>query len=171
MAEQQQDTQNTKRPGFAELLNISSNPLHFTSLGFGTGLFPKAPGTAGTLVGIPFFLLLYSLLWWQYLAVVVLMFIVGVWLCGYTSRALNVHDHPAIVWDEVVGYLVTMFLAPPGWQWLLLGFVLFRIFDIFKPWPCNWLDKNMHGGFGIMIDDVVAGIYALLLMQALGVLV
>jgi phosphatidylglycerophosphatase A len=111
------------------------------------------------------YLILYKLAWFYYLALVILLFLIGIWICGVTARALNVHDHPSIVWDEIVGYLVTMIFAPAGWGWILLGFVLFRIFDIFKPWPINLLDKHLKGGIGIMIDDLVAGIFSLTLLQ------
>jgi phosphatidylglycerophosphatase A len=89
----------------------------------------------------------------------------GVWLCDRVARELGVHDHPGIVWDEWVGFLITMWLAPAGWGWLLLGFVLFRFFDIVKPWPINLLDRSVQGGWGIMLDDIVAGVYAFALIQ------
>jgi phosphatidylglycerophosphatase A len=135
------------------------------AIGFGSGLAPIAPGTFGTLVAIPLYIAMAGLPISVYLALVVLTFIVGVWICGRTATALGVHDHPAIVWDEVVGYLITMIAAPPQWYWLLVGFLLFRIFDIVKPWPARYFDRYVKGGFGIMIDDVVAGIYALVVMQ------
>lgn len=94
-------------------------------------------------------------------------FALGVLWCDRSSKALGVHDHGGIVWDEFVGYWITMFMAPKGLLWMLLGFVLFRLFDIVKPWPINWLDKRVAGGFGIMIDDVLAGVYAFIVLQAL----
>ncbi len=138
---------------------------HLFSLGFGTGLAKKAPGTFGTLIGIPFFLLMTPLSLWQYICGCVVLFILGIYLCERTAQALGVHDHPAIVWDEVVGYLVTMIAMPATLLWIVIGFVLFRFFDIVKPWPINLIDKKVHGGFGIMLDDVIAGIYALLIAQ------
>lgn len=144
---------------------IFSNPVHILSFGFGSGLSPKAPGTFGTLAAIPLYLLLMQLSWPVYLAVVVVTFFVGVYLCGETAKALGVHDHGGIVWDEFVGFWITMFMAPAGWLWLVAGFVLFRFFDIVKPWPIRWLDRSVSGGFGIMIDDVLAGLYALALLQ------
>lgn len=143
-------------------------PLHLLAFGFGSGLAPKAPGTFGTLAALPLYLLLQPLPLQLYLALVAFGFVVGIWICEVTSRDLGVHDHGGIVWDEIIGFLVTMSLAPPGWWWLLLGFLLFRFFDIFKPWPIGWLDLRVTGGFGIMLDDLVAGIYAgsvLLLLQ------
>lgn len=142
--------------------SLLKNPIHALSLGFGTGLAPKAPGTFGTLVGVALYWLLCSLQLSLalYIAVTVLCFVVGVWICGYTAKALGVHDHPAIVWDEVVGYLITMTFAPSDWYWMLAGFLLFRLFDIWKPWPIRVIDRGVHGGFGIMLDDVLAGVYA-----------
>lgn len=141
------------------------DPRHLLSLGFGAGLAPRAPGTAGTLVAIPFFLLLAQLPWYAYLAVVGAAFALGVYLCQYTSEALGVHDHSGIVWDELVGYWITMIAIPPSWPWIIGGFVLFRFFDIVKPWPVKLADARMSGGLGIMFDDVLAGLYALACMH------
>tara|TARA_R110000782_G_scaffold15189_5_gene44571 strand:+ start:4740 stop:5228 length:489 start_codon:yes stop_codon:yes gene_type:complete len=141
------------------------NPAHCLSLGFGSGLAPKMPGTMGTLIGVVLFILLPSLDWKLYLGIVTIAFIMGVFLCDYTAKALNVHDHPGIVWDEIVGYFITMLMVPKSWLWILVGFVLFRLFDILKPWPISIADKKVHGGFGIMLDDVIAGIFALIIIQ------
>jgi phosphatidylglycerophosphatase A len=92
-------------------------------------------------------------------------------LCGKTASDIGVHDHGGIVWDEFIGFWLTMFLAPPGLIWLVLGFALFRLFDIIKPWPIRWFDKHVHGGFGIMIDDVLAGLMALVCLQLIAALV
>lgn len=141
------------------------NPLHLLSLGFGSGLSPRAPGTCGTLVAIPPYLLLVQLPPVWYLAAIVITFAIGVFLCDYTSKALNVHDHPGIVWDELVGFWVTMVAVPVGWPWILAGFVLFRLFDIVKPWPVKIADQKLTGGFGIMLDDLLAGLYALICLH------
>lgn len=141
------------------------NPAHLLSLGFGSGLAPIAPGTFGTLAAVPFYLLLAQLSLPWYLLVVVIGFVAGVYLCQYTSDALGVHDHGGIVWDEFIGYWITMIAVPLSWQWIVLGFVLFRLFDIVKPWPVKIADAKMKGGFGIMFDDVLAGLYALAAMQ------
>ncbi len=143
------------------------NPVHFLSLGFGSGLSPWAPGTTGTLAAIPVYWLMLSLPIPLYIAVTLLFLVTGFYLCGQTSRALGVEDHRAIVWDEVVGYLITMTLMPPGLVWMVAGFVLFRFFDVLKPWPASWLDRHVKGGAGIMLDDVVAGLYAFGAMQGL----
>lgn len=147
--------------------SLLKDPIHFLALGFGSGLSPKAPGTAGTLMAIPLYLLLQPLSWQLYLAVIVITSIVGIAICDISARRMGVHDHPGIVWDEFVGYWITMFLAPAGWMWIVIGFVLFRIFDILKPWPIRWLDRHVGGGFGIMIDDVLAGLFAFGVMQGL----
>ncbi|MCV6610894.1 MAG: phosphatidylglycerophosphatase A [Amphritea sp.] len=147
--------------------SVWKNPIHFLAFGLGSGAAPKAPGTFGTLAAIPLFLLLQPLALHWYLLVLVVTFVVGIYLCGKTSEDMGVHDHGGIVWDEFVGYWVTMFAAPAGWLWIVIGFVLFRIFDIAKPWPISWADKKVHGGFGIMLDDLLAGLMALAVMQLL----
>lgn len=98
---------------------------------------------------------------------IVVTSIVGIAICDISAKRMGVHDHPGIVWDEFVGYWITMFLAPAGWMWIIIGFVLFRIFDILKPWPIRWLDRHVGGGFGIMIDDVLAGLFAFGVVQGL----
>jgi phosphatidylglycerophosphatase A len=140
-------------------------PANFAAFGFGSGCAPKAPGTAGTVVAVLLYLPLQYLPVYLYVLMLFLTFVLGVWLCGKASRELGVHDHGGIVWDEFVGYWITMFMAPSGWGWILFGFVLFRLFDIWKPQPIRYVDRHMHGGLGIMIDDVLAGIYALLVLQ------
>ena len=143
------------------------DPRHFLALGFGAGLAPRAPGTFGTLVAIPPYLLLAQLPWPVYLGVTLAAFLLGVYLCGFTSRALGVHDHGGIVWDEVVGFWVTMIALPPQWPLILAGFVLFRLFDIVKPWPVRIADARVSGGFGIMFDDLLAALYALGILHLL----
>ena len=144
---------------------VLKNPLHWPALGFGLGAAPFAPGTFGTLLGIPIYLLLAGEPLIGYLSAVAGLFLIGVAACRVTARALGVHDHPAIVFDEVVGFLITMTLAPAGGWWLVAGFALFRLFDIWKPWPIRWIDRRVHGGVGIMLDDALAGVYALLVLQ------
>ena len=153
----------SSEPGVGNL----TNPIHFLALGFGSGCLPKAPGTFGTVAAIPLYWLAQSLSLPDYGLITLVMLFVGIYLCDRTARDLGVHDHPAIVWDEIVGYFITMLAAPSGIGWILVGFVLFRIFDIFKPWPIRFIDRRVGGGFGIMLDDVLAGIYAWLILQAL----
>ena len=145
---------------------IWRHPLHLLAFGFGSGLSPVAPGTMGTLVAIPVFVLLAQLPLLVYATIVCGMAIAGIWICGKTSQDLNTPDHPGIVWDEIVGYLITMFMLPIGWREMLAGFLLFRLFDIWKPFPIRWLDRHVKGGFGIMLDDIVAGLFAFFILQA-----
>jgi phosphatidylglycerophosphatase A len=144
-----------------------TQPIQFLALGFGSGLAPKAPGTFGTLAAIPVFLLLTMLMPapLPYALAVIVMGLAGIYICGKAADDVGVHDHPAIVWDEFVGFFITMFMVPVSWQSILVGFILFRIFDILKPWPISFIDKKMTGGLGIMFDDVLAGIFALAIMQ------
>ena len=144
---------------------VFSSPVQFLAFGFGSGLMPKGPGTAGTLMAVPLFLLMADWGLPLYTAVVFVTAIMGIWICGAASRQLGVHDHGGIVWDEFVGYWITMWAVPVSWQWIIAGFVVFRVFDILKPWPINVLDKKVGGGFGIMIDDVVAGIMACVVLH------
>ncbi len=141
------------------------HPVHFFAFGFGAGLSPVAPGTFGTLIAIPIFIGMSHLALWLYGVVTALFLLAGFWICGRSSMLLGVHDHSGIVWDEIVGYLITMLAAPLSWPWVAAGFVLFRLFDILKPWPVGWADRRLKGGIGIMMDDVFAGIYALICMQ------
>lgn len=146
---------------------VFSSPVHFLAFGFGSGLAPWAPGTAGTLVAVFLEWPLRSQGFEVRLLVAVLLFATGVWICGESSRRLGVHDHGGIVWDEIAGYFLTMLLAPSGWVWSVLGFVLFRLFDIFKPWPIREIDHRLGGGLGIMVDDTVAAVFAGLILWGL----
>lgn len=139
---------------------LLKSPTQLLAFGFGAGLSPRAPGTLGTVVAVPLYWLLSGLDLVSYTAVVVVAFVAGVWICDRASRQLQVHDHPGIVWDEFVGYWIALWALPVHWTWMLAGFVVFRVFDIAKPWPIGWLDKRVKGGFGIMIDDVIAGVMA-----------
>jgi len=142
-----------------------TNPIQFLALGFGSGLAPKAPGTFGTLAAVPLFLLMSSLAPLTYALLVLVVCISGVYICGKAASDVGVHDHGAIVWDEFAGFFITMFMIPVTWQSVLVGFILFRIFDIIKPWPISIADKKLTGGFGIMFDDVLAGLFALVIMH------
>lgn len=144
---------------------LLKNPGHLLALGFGAGMVPKLPGTAGTLVAVIIYIPLQAWPLPAYLGVVVLMFLAGIWLCARTSTALGTHDHSGIVWDEIVGFLAAMTAAPRGWPWIGLGFLLFRLFDIWKPFPIRWLDIKVPGGLGIMLDDLVAALYCVVIIQ------
>jgi len=143
---------------------VFGSPSGFLAFGFGSGLSPFAPGTMGTLVAIPFIFVLKGLGNLGFWVALVLLFLLGISLCGQVSRKLGVHDHGGIVWDEMVGYWLAVAFVPLQWPWLLAGFLLFRFFDILKPWPIRYLDKKIHGGFGIMIDDVLAALFTVILL-------
>ena len=141
--------------------SVWRNPIHFLAFGFGSGAMPKAPGTWGTLAAMPFVLIWQQLPPGGYALVLLLSTLVGIWLCHRTAADLGVHDHGGIVWDEFIGVWIALWLAPVGWLWLIAGFLLFRLFDIWKPWPIGWIDHHVSGGLGIMLDDIIAGIMAL----------
>lgn len=143
---------------------ILKKPAVLLACGLGSGLMPKAPGTFGTLAAIPLYLVMQPLGLLNYLLLTAAFFVLGIWLCHQAIKVFERDDPSEVVWDEVVGFLITMIAAPAGWQWLLLGFVLFRIFDIWKPWPVSLADQKLHGGLGIMLDDVIAGVYAMLIL-------
>lgn len=136
------------------------SPVQFLAFGFGAGLSRWAPGTFGTLVGVPLYLLFAQTPLWLYSAIVLVAAVAGVWICDKASEELGVHDHSGIVWDEFVGLWVALWAVPAEPVWIVLGFVVFRIFDIAKPWPIGPLDRHVQGGFGIMIDDIVAGVFS-----------
>lgn len=152
----------SNNPRFAYLL---ANPITLLGFGFGSGLSPIMPGTAGTIAAIPLYLLLSYLPLPLYLTAVLLALFLGVYICGITAEKLGVHDHGGIVWDEFVGLWITLIAAPQGWPWLLLGFLLFRLFDMVKPWPISHVDRTVKGGWGIMLDDVLAGLAAAVVLQ------
>jgi phosphatidylglycerophosphatase A len=150
-------------PGFLK------NPIHLLAFGFGSGAAPRAPGTWGSFAAIP---LRYGCAWLPLVAywlVVLLAFLVGIWLCGKTATDLKVHDHGGIVWDEFVGMWIALGLFPDQIYGVMLAFLIFRFFDVLKPWPISWLDERLPGGLGIMVDDVVAGGMALLCLIAIDV--
>lgn len=141
------------------------HPVQFLAFGFGSGLSPWAPGTAGTVVAVPLYLLVAQWDLLQYTVLLAVAALLGIWVCGAASRQLQVHDHPGIVWDEFVGYWITMWAMPPDWIWAVAGFVVFRVYDIAKPWPVSVLDRKLGGGLGIMADDMLAGVMACLTLH------
>lgn len=151
----------------SNLKKVWSEPTYFLGFGFGLGLLPIAPGTWGTLAGIPLVMLMSGLSAWFYWLVVLAALILGCRICETIGRQLKVHDYPGIVWDEVVGYMITMYAAPAGTLWIVLGFCLFRVFDIVKPFPIRWVDKRLNNGVGVMLDDVVAGVFSWVCLQLL----
>lgn len=146
---------------------VWKSPILLAATGFGAGLVPVAPGTAGTLVAVPIYLFIAALQPAAYMAVVIALFVLGVAMCRYAEKKFAIYDHPAVVCDEIVGYLITMFLVPVYWLWVVLGFALFRLFDIWKPFPIRQLEHRVRGGFGTMLDDIVAGVYAGLILHGI----
>jgi phosphatidylglycerophosphatase A len=146
---------------------VWQDPIYFIAFGFGSGLMPIAPGTWGTLAAIPIYLLLIGTSPLVYLAITLIALIIGIGVSERVSRDLGEHDYAGIVWDEVVGYLLTMFMVPVTLTWIIIGFILFRLFDILKPWPICYIDRHVQGGIGIMLDDVLAAIPAWIILQLL----
>lgn len=140
--------------------------------GFGSGFAPIASGTVGSAVALLPWLLLRELPWWAYLSMLVLALLVGIWAASRVIDRIHVQDPGVIVWDEFIGQWTTLFLLPaspgPFWTWVLAGFLLFRVFDVLKPWPVSWADRQVKGGLGAMLDDVFAGVYAFAVLQAAG---
>ena len=173
MSEPKRDKNSLRVPA----ATVFRSPVHLLAFWFGSGLSPKAPGTAGTVAAIPLWLLLLPLHLSlpAYLALLVVLFAFGCWLCGESAERLGVHDYGGIVFDEVVGLLITCIPLLPAlgraghgdWWWLLAAFALFRLFDIWKPWPVSWADQKIKGGLGIMLDDIFAGLMALAVLTLL----
>ena len=142
---------------------LLSHPAHFIALGFGAGLAPVAPGTFGTLVAIPLALVLRAYAPdTVFLATIIILLVIGIWACGVTGRDLGVPDHGAIVWDEVVAFLLVLYFVGDSWLKIAIAFLLFRLFDIVKPPPIRQLDAAMKNGTGVMVDDLLAAVYTLL---------
>lgn len=139
---------------------LMRQPVHLVAFGFGSGLSPWAPGTFGTLVAVPITLFVMQFGFAMHLGFAVCAAVFGVYICGESARRLGVHDHPGIVWDEITGFSVTMLTVPAQFYWVLAGFALFRLLDIWKPWPIREADHSLAGGLGIMLDDIIAGVIA-----------
>lgn len=152
----------------AKLFSLT-NPIHLLATGFGSGLLKPAPGTWGTAVAVPMFFLLSALVnsLSIYIIFVVLISLAGIKICDQAAKDAGVHDHKAIVWDEIAGFLIAMIAVPATFFNAFVAFLLFRFFDIVKPWPIGYIDRKVSGGFGIMLDDILAGIFSLLCMHIL----
>ena len=144
---------------------LISHPAHFFALGFGSGLAPKAPGTFGTLVGLPLFWLISNDSIAVQLSLIAALFLIGIYVCDKTGKALGVSDHGAIVWDEIVAIMLVLTFTANQWQWWLLAFLLFRLFDIWKLYPICYFDAKLKNGFGVMFDDLLAAVYAILSLK------
>jgi phosphatidylglycerophosphatase A len=149
---------------------LFAHPAGWIASGFGSGLSPFASGTAGSAVALIPWLALRELTPVHYALVVIAAFAIGVWASSFVIRTLQVEDPGVVVWDEFVGQWITLFplvVAPRAWPWIAVAFVLFRVFDVWKPWPASWADRAVKGGFGAMLDDVVAGAYAAIVLAAM----
>lgn len=146
---------------------LLSHPAHFFALGAGSGLAKKAPGTFGTAAGLPLFWLIHTQTLTTQLAIIGLLFLVGIYICDKTGKALGVSDHGSIVWDEIVAIMLVLTFTSYQWQWWLAAFLLFRLFDIWKPFPIRQCDAKVKGGLGVMLDDLLAALYAILSLKAL----
>ena len=152
-----------------DLKFLIAHPAHLIAFGFGSGLAPKAPGTVGTLLGWPLVWLIVAATpdLPNQIILLIASFLLGVWACGRSGRALGVADHGGMVWDEIVAFALVLLFTPPGWIWAGIAFLLFRIFDILKPWPIKQADRRLKNGFGVMFDDLLAAGYALAVIKGL----
>ena len=150
-----------------DLRFLLAHPAHLIALGFGSGLAPKAPGTVGTVLGLPLFWAITAIAPDRpnQLILIVATFLLGIWACARTGRALGVADHGGMVWDEIVAFALVLLFTPPGWLWMLAAFALFRLFDIVKPWPIRFFDIRLKNGLGVMFDDLLAAGYAIACLQ------
>jgi len=153
-----------KQPDLKFLL---ANPNHFLALGFGSGLAPKAPGTFGTVVGLPLYWLIASTSLPIQLAIITVGFFIGVYFCDVAGKNLGVSDHGSIVWDEIIAMMLVLTIAPMSTLWWMVAFILFRLFDIWKPFPIRQCDAKLKGGFGVMFDDILAAVYAMATLKAI----
>ncbi|MGB4810907.1 MAG: phosphatidylglycerophosphatase A [Methylophilaceae bacterium] len=147
-------------PQNSPLKFLTAHPAHIFAQGFGAGLAPKAPGTFGTLVAFPLFWMIAHLSMGSKLAIISALFLVGIYMCSVTGKALGVADHKSIVWDEIVGMMFVLTFTPPHWVFWLAAFALFRLFDIWKPFPIRQFDRKLKNGFGVMFDDLLAALFA-----------
>lgn len=146
-----------------DLAFVHTRFAHFLAFGAGVGLIRLAPGTFGTLVAFPLFWFLNS--YFEPIALLLaidILFIIGIWACSITGKALKAHDHPGMVWDEIVAFMLVLYFIPDHWSWSIAAFILFRFFDILKPPPIKYFEKKFRGGLGVMFDDLLAAFYTLL---------
>lgn len=144
---------------------VVRRPAHFIAFSFGAGLVPVAPGTFGTLIALPLYWVFFPrVAAIEYLALIAVLFALGAWACEVTGRALGVHDHGGMVWDETVAFLLVLFFVPPALPWQASAFLVFRLFDILKPQPIRYFDRTVRGGFGVMLDDLIAAFLTLIVL-------
>lgn len=146
---------------------VIDNPVHLAAFGFGAGLSPIAPGTVGTLLGFPLFWLVMD----QSMTVKVIvlggLFLTGIWICDTAGKTVGEADHPGIVWDEIICFAIVLAFIPISFLWWITAFAAFRVFDIYKLWPASWIDTHMKNGLGVMLDDLVAATYAIVVLLAI----
>ena len=160
-------TKQERNKDFKKYVQLT-NPIHLLAVGLGSGMSPIMPGTMGSAMAIPLWLLFNGLQPYLYWVLIVVAFIFGCFLCQKTSDDTHTHDSGHIVWDEFVGMWITLFFIPQiSVLWIAIAFFAFRVFDMAKPWPIRWFDKRVPGGFGIMVDDVIAAIFSSLTVYAL----
>lgn len=150
-----------------DLTLLLSHPAHFLALGFGAGLAKKAPGTFGSMVGVAAYWMISA---WNIdlqLTIIAAMLLIGIYVCAKTGQALGVDDHGSIVWDEIVAMMLVLTITPFQWQWWIIAFLLFRLFDIWKPSPIRNCDARIKGGLGVMLDDILAAVYAMIMLKGL----
>ncbi|MGJ8620688.1 MAG: phosphatidylglycerophosphatase A family protein [Methylophilaceae bacterium] len=135
------------------------------ALGFGSGLAPKAPGTFGTIMGLPLYWLMASIAFPMQLIIITIAFLIGIYFCDIAGKLLGMSDHGSIVWDEIVAMMLVLTITPMDWIWWIVAFILFRLFDIWKPFPISWCDAKLKGGFGVMFDDLLAAFYAMIMIK------
>lgn len=153
-----------KSPIVFNTMTWSERIIVFCGVGFGSGLAPKAPGTFGSAFALLFVPLWLAIGFTGSIIAITIMSLIGIWICGKTAEIMGVHDDGRIVWDEFAGQSITflplIYFGQMSWLWVLIGFALFRLFDIWKPWPIRVIDRQVGGGFGIMFDDIIAGVWA-----------
>ncbi|WP_334328114.1 phosphatidylglycerophosphatase A [Gilliamella apicola] len=164
-------TKQERNKDFKKYVQLT-NPIHLLAVGLGSGMSPIMPGTMGSAMAIPLWLLFNGLQPYLYWILIVVAFIFGCFLCQKTSDDTHTHDSGHIVWDEFVGMWITLFFIPQiSVLWVAIAFVAFRVFDMAKPWPIRWFDKRVPGGFGIMVDDVIAAIFSSVTVYVIALLI
>ncbi|MBI0031088.1 phosphatidylglycerophosphatase A [Gilliamella apicola] len=164
-------TKQERNKDFKKYVQLT-NPIHLLAVGLGSGMSPIMPGTMGSAMAIPLWLLFNGLQPYLYWVLIVVAFIFGCFLCQKTSDDTHTHDSGHIVWDEFVGMWITLFFIPQiSVLWIAIAFFAFRVFDMAKPWPIRWFDKRVPGGFGIMVDDVIAAIFSSVTVYVIALLI
>ena len=157
----------TEKKSAVSLQTVWTNPIHYTACCFGIGCLPLMPGTYATILSVGLYLILVKFSIVTFISILILLNIAGIWLCGKTNKDIGCNDHPAACFDELATFPICLIGVPFSWTQIIIAFILFRVLDILKPPPINYIDKNMHGGLGVMLDDVVAALITLACMHFL----